>query len=317
MTGGSRRAVALGGGTGMPVVLSCLVELGFRTTAVVTAADDGGSSGMLRRELGILPPGDARNCLIALAEPGNALAEVFRYRFPRGEGLAGHALGNLIIAALADIEGGFAEALAEAGELLRARGRVLPSTLDDVALHAEDRSGRPLSGQANIARSASAVSRVALDPPSPRAYAPAVEAIESADAVVIGPGSLFTSIIPNVLVPGIVDALRRTRAKRLYVCNVANQRGETAGMDAYGHVKALREHGVDGALDAVLVNDAARLGRRLLQSDTEVDVVDAGRDVVERIRREGVAVTVADVAAEDDCRHHSKAKLARALEEVL
>lgn len=315
----ARRAVAIGGGTGMPLVLSCLVDLGFDTSAVVTTADDGGSSGMLREQLGMLPPGDARNCLIALAEPGNPLAEVFAYRFPHGEGLAGHALGNLVIAALADIEGGFAEALDAAGALLHARGRVLPSTLTDVRLHAEDSAGRPVAGQANIARSTSALARVYLEPGDAVAYPTAVTAIEEADVVVMGPGSLFTSLVPNLLVPGIAEALARSRAKRVYVCNVANQRGETAGMDAYAHVSALRGY-VGEALDVVLVNDAARLGGSLLGNggaEPEIEMVDAGPDVVARIRREGLDVTVADVADEADRRHHSREKLRKALTEVL
>ena len=205
---GTRRAVAIGGGTGLPLVLRCLVDLGFATSAVVTVADDGGSSGSLRRELGILPPGDIRNCLVALAQPGHPLAEVFQYRFPAGEGLAGHALGNLIIAALAEIEGGFAEGIDAAGVLLGCRGRVLPSTLTDVVLSAEDECGDRITGQANVARSTAPVHRVHMDPHEPPAYPPAIEAIGAADLVVIGPGSLYTSVIPNLLVAGVADALR-------------------------------------------------------------------------------------------------------------
>ncbi len=155
------RAVAIGGGTGLPKVLRCLLDMELETTAVVTMADDGGSSGLLRRELGMLPPGDARNCLVSMAaDEGSLLARVFSYRFPHGEGLAGHALGNLIIAALADIEGSFPEALATAGDLLRARGRVLPSTLDDVVLAAEDVTGAKVVGQAKVAESSAPIARV-------------------------------------------------------------------------------------------------------------------------------------------------------------
>lgn len=313
---GGRKAVAVGGGTGMPLVLACLVDLGFETTAIVTTADDGGSSGTLRRELGMLPPGDARNCLVALAEPESALARVFQYRFPHGKGLAGHALGNLIIAALAELEGGFAEAIAEAGRLLGARGRVLPSTLTDVRLHAEDRSGRPVSGQANIARSASAIERVRAEPLDAEAYAPAMDAIAEADAVVVGPGSLFTSIIPNLLVPGIADSLRDTHARRVYVCNVANQRGETAGMDAAGHVEALCRHGADGAIDVVLVNDSAAERARVPRAP-EVEVVEADEDALGRIRAAGSDVVMRDLADETDPRHHSRSRLRDALREVL
>ena len=252
----SHKAVAIGGGTGLPSVLRSLVDLGYDTTAIVTMADDGGSSGMLRRELGMLPPGDIRNCLVALSDPDSLVARLFQYRFPHGEGLAGHALGNLVIAALADLTGGFPEAIDAAGDLLGVRGRVLPSTLEDVVLHAEDRSGQPVSGQANIAVSAEPVAHVVLEPEAPSAYAPALEALESADVIVMGPGSLFTSVIPNFLVAGIADALRESNALRVYVCNVANQRGETCGLDAADHVQALIDHGLEGAIDVVLVHES-------------------------------------------------------------
>lgn len=303
-----RRAVAIGGGTGLPVVLRCLASLDFDVTAVVTVADDGGSSGMLRRELGVLPPGDIRNCLVALAAPDSLLADVFQYRFPAGEGLIGHALGNLIIAALAEMRGGFAEAIEGASELLGVRGHVLPSTLSDVVLFAEDDNGGRVMGQENVAHSVARVCSVHLEPTSPPAFPPVLDAIRAADVVVLGPGSLYTSIMPNLLIDGVAEALCATDARIIYICNVANQRGETTGLDAAGHVRALEEHGLLGAIDVVLVHD----------SDTDplpegVSPVDGGADAQARIRARGIAVIATDLVDRLAPMHHDPELLCAAL----
>ncbi|MFU8890556.1 MAG: gluconeogenesis factor YvcK family protein [Anaerosomatales bacterium] len=319
MSEGCRRGVAIGGGTGLPGVLRCLVELGFETTAVVTMADDGGSSGTLRRELGMLPPGDIRNCLVALGDPEGDLGRLFQYRFPHGEGLAGHALGNLIIAALADITGSFPEAIEEAQRMLGARGRVLPSTLADVSLHAVDAAGCVVSGQARIAVSDGPVTGVRLEPSAPPAYDPAVHAILGADVVVLGPGSLFTSLVPNLLVPGIADGLRAAPAQVIYVCNVANQRGETSGMDAADHVQVLLDHGLEGCVDVAIVNDPdcspGPVGRCLLCDDEHepVGAVEVGPAAIDRIEAMGIRAVAADVVDPVDVRHHSYHKLCRVL----
>ena len=316
-----RRAVAIGGGTGLPIVLRALVDLGFETTAIVTMADDGGSSGLLRRELGMLPPGDARNCLVALSDPDSLTARLFQYRFPHGEGLAGHALGNLMIAALADLTGGFPEAIEASERLLGARGRVLPSTLEDVILHAEDRLGRPVSGQANIAASEEAVANVVLEPESPAAYRPALDAIAEADVIVVGPGSLFTSVIPNFLVANVADAVRTSHGRRVYVCNVANQRGETCGLDAADHVRALVEHGLDDALDVVLVRETSSTGALAVgvcpESGAAVEAVRSDAEILAAIAalvREVVATDLVDPAHPT---RHDPAKLEAALASVL
>lgn len=305
MTRHARRAVAIGGGTGLPNVLSCLLRLDCETTAVVTVADDGGSSGHLRRELGMLPPGDARNCLVALADPANPVGRLFQYRFPHGEGLAGHALGNLIIAALADIEGSFPRALDDAARLVGARGRVLPSTLDDVVLVALDVEGTRIVGQVKVAENETPIAKVCYEGPEPDVYPPVVEALAAAELVVIGPGSLYTSILPNFLVHGVTDALRATPAKVVYVCNVANQRGETGGMDAADHVAALVAHGLDGVIDIAVVHDtdAHPLGGGGVQP------VAGGRAEADRIRALGVDVLHADLVDLDDPRHHSRGRL--------
>lgn len=300
---GARKAVAIGGGTGLPLVLSCLVSAGFETTAVVTMADDGGSSGRLRRELGVLPPGDVRNCLVALAPSGEPLAQVFQYRFPQGEGLAGHALGNLIIAALADITGDFARAVQIAGEMLHVRGRVLPSTLTDVTLHAETTSGERVVGQAQVAHAPERVVRVMLEPERPPAHPPVLDAIREADLVVIGPGSLYTSVVPNLLVEGVSSALAERSGHVVYVCNVANQRGETSGMDAAEHVEALFDHGLP-RLDFVVVHDTDATS-----PSAEIEPVEAGAEAQARIKAMGVAVLAGDLVDASNPRHHDPALL--------
>lgn len=307
---GWQRAVAIGGGTGLPLVLECLATPGVDVTAIVTVADDGGSSGWLRRELGILPPGDIRNCLVALASPGNELAKVFQYRFTAGEGLAGHALGNLIIAALVDIDGDFAAGIDAAAGLLGARGHVLPATLEDVVLLAEDAEGTFVTGQANVARSSSPVRRVHTDPADPAAYPPAIEAISSADIVVIGPGSLYTSIIPNLLVDGIPQALAACTGRVVYICNVANQRGETSGMSAADHVRALMDHGLE-RIDSVIVHDTD-----VAPLPVSIPAVYAGADVRDEIRATGARVIAADVANASNPMHHDPALVCAALRRV-
>jgi len=315
--GTGRAAVAIGGGTGLPAVIHCLLDMGFDTSAVVTMADDGGSSGLLRRELGMLPPGDIRNCLVAMSADEDGLAaRVFQYRFPDGDGHVGHALGNLILAAVADITGSFPEAIEHAARYLDARGRVLPSTLEDVSLHGIDRTGGAHSGQATLAVSPHPLARVRLDPPSPAAYQPALEAIRDADVVVIGPGSLYTSLIPNFLVAGVAEAVSESSAKRVYVCNVANMRGETHGLDAADHVTALAEHGLTGAVDVVLVHDPCLAGPSVCD-DGAVEAVVVDEAVRGRIEALGPEVVLADLADPKDPVRHSRASLLRALEGVV
>lgn len=308
--------VAIGGGTGLPLVLRCLLTLGVNPSAVVTMADDGGSSGVLRRELGMVPPGDVRNCLVALADPEERfLAEVFRYRFSEGEGLAGHALGNLILAALNDLTQGFEYAVKLAERHLKCRGRVLPSTFDDVKLCAYDRSGTLIDGQATVSVNPVAIKEVHLVPSFANANPEAVEAIRCADVIIVGPGSLYTSIIPNLLVPEICEAIRESSAQVVYLCNVANMRGETHGLSAREHVEALFEHGLRDRIDTVVVNSIA-LDFLDPSDDTVAQVVCLPACVTE-LERAGCCVLQMPLVDINNPTRHSEELLTDALWEVL
>jgi uncharacterized cofD-like protein len=254
------KIVVIGGGTGMSVLLRGLKEHTANLAAIVTVADDGGSSGRLRRELGVLPPGDFRNCIAALSEAEPLLTQLFQYRFPQGEGLNGHSFGNLFIAAMAGITGNFERAILESSRVLAVQGRILPSTLEDVTLCADLIDEEPpgtvsrVDGESQITKDSRSIERVYLEPGSVAAYTEAISAIGEADVVIAGPGSLFTSVLPNLLVPGIAQALRSTRALKVYVCNVATQLGETEHFSVEDHVRAIERHIGTGVFDYVLVN---------------------------------------------------------------
>jgi len=253
------KIVAIGGGTGLSTLLRGLKSYTGNLTAIVTVADDGGSSGRLRRSLGLPPPGDLRNCLAALSDDEQMLTQLFQYRFPEGE-LAGHSFGNLFIAALAGVTGGFDTGLAEAGRVLAIRGRVLPSTLEDVALVADKTTSMDLRavrirGESRIPNLPGQIRHLHLEPNDPPAYPEAIQAILNAEMVVIGPGSLFTSVLPNLLVNDITKAIHASRAFKVYVCNVATQPGETEAFNCGQHVAALEQHVGRGLVDVVLAND--------------------------------------------------------------
>lgn len=239
------KVVAIGGGTGLSVLLRGLKHHTDNITAVVTVADDGGSSGKLRRELGVLPPGDFRNCIAALADDEALMTQLFQYRFRSGQGLEGHSFGNLFITALAAVTGSFEKALSESGRVLIIRGAILPSTLDDVTLFAELDEGvgtRKVEGESAIPIAKLPIDRVYLQPDEPHAFPPAIQAILNADLIVAGPGSLYTSIIPNLLVADIVKAIRASAARKIYICNVATQPGETDGYSVDDHLEAIEAH---------------------------------------------------------------------------
>lgn len=232
--------VAIGGGTGLSNLLRGIKAYTANITAIVTVMDTGGSSGRLRRELDVLPPGDVRNCLLALAEDEERMAKFMQYRFTSGEGLAGHALGNILLAGLEQATGGFDRAIEEASHFLSVRGQVLPSTLDKVQLVAELTDGRVIEGEAEIAHDPTPIKRIWLSAPA-KAYERALKAIEEADVIIIGPGSLYTSIVPNLLVDGIAQAINRTNAEKYVVMNLMTEPGETTGYTAYDHLKVLAQ----------------------------------------------------------------------------
>ena len=309
------RVVAIGGGNGLAALLRGLKSHTRNLTAVVTMADDGGSSGLLRRDMGMPPPGDLRNCLVALADDESLMSQLFQYRFPDVGGLQGHSFGNLFMAALAEVTGDFERAVQESTHVLKVRGRVLPSTLDDLVLHAQLEGGDQVSGESTITAAERLPRRVWLTPAAPRPLPQAIAAITKADLVVLGPGSLYTSVIPNLLIPEVRVAMKDTRAWVVYVCNVMTQSGETDGYTAGDHLDALYRHGLTGLVDVVLVNDApvsADLAASYRRFGARPVVVDEAR-----LKEQGVKVVHAAMTAESSVVRHDPAALTQALLRVL
>lgn len=249
------RIVAIGGGTGLSVLLRGLKAHTDNLTAIITVADDGGSSGRLRRELGVLPPGDFRNCIVAMSDSESLLAELFQYRFDEGAGLKGHSFGNLFIVAMTNVTQSFEQALVESSKVLAVHGQIMPATVANIRLSARLRDGSTVSGESNITERGGKISQLSIEPADAEVYAPAAEAIRDAQMVVIGPGSLYTSILPNLRVRGITEALRETDASKIYICNVATQKGETAGYSVADHLEALQRHTFPSLVDYVVAND--------------------------------------------------------------
>lgn len=308
------KVVAVGGGTGLPTLLRGLKKHTSNLTAIVTVADDGGSSGRLRRDLGVLPPGDFRNNIAALARDEGLMTQLFQYRFGEGGGgLEGHSFGNLFISALSSVTGSFEQALIESSRVLSIRGQVLPSTLADVTLMADLRedesdSTRRVAGESAIPEEIGTIERVFLQPDNPPAYPDAVRAILSADLIVLGPGSLFTSILPNLLVKGIAEAIRRSNALKVYVCNVATQRGETEGFSAVDHVQAIEHQIGKGLFDVLLINDHFPM----LSPNSNFTFVQSGD-----VNRLGLRVSASSLVDDQrPWRHHSE-RLAQALMDLI
>ncbi|AKN62425.1 hypothetical protein WB44_12415 [Synechococcus sp. WH 8020] len=255
--------VAIGGGTGLSTLLSGLKRYSSHITAIVTVADDGGSSGVLRRELGVLPPGDIRNCLAALSTEEPLLTRLFQYRFSAGSGLEGHSFGNLFLSALSAITGSLETAITASSRVLAVQGQVVPATNADVRLWAELEDGTTIEGESAIGNARSPIVRMGCLPEKPPALPRALEAIAHADLILLGPGSLYTSLLPNLLVPELVTAIQRSRAPRLYICNLMTQPGETDGLDVSGHLRAIEAQlaslGVSKRLfDCVLAQEPIR-----------------------------------------------------------
>ena len=333
------KAAVIGGGTGAPVSIRTLLDMGCEVSSIVSMVDDGGSTGILRERGGVIPPGDVRKCISAMsADYEGIVARAFRHRF---DYLDDHSLGNLILTAIADETHSFPDAIRVCERLLDARGHVYPSTLGDVRLSGMTTQGEMLEGQACIGDAPAAMRYVALDRVDPPAYPAALSAIREANLIVLGPGSLFTSIIPNLLVPGVVEAIRQARAREgdraytLFVCSLADMQGETWGMDCFDHVTALLRHGMRGILDLALIHenpadspmasghfppigdysDARRLTRGRRMGQVRHVLVDAG--LVDRVAGTGVQPMVRDLVDPARPTWHSRDALRSAFEEVL
>ncbi len=334
-----QRIVVVGGGTGLSTMLRGLKEYSSNIAAIVTVSDDGGSSGKLQKQLNILPPGDIRNCLVALADSEPQMTELFQYRFRNnvqpekldkpdrsngevsvaaagstgyGEGLRDHAFGNLLIAAMCAINGGdFEKAVRETSRVLNIRGRVLPSTVTPVRLRGEMEDGSFLDGETAIAHSPLKIRRVSVVPNNPCPIDEVIEVLESADVIVLGPGSVFTSIIPNLLVQGIPEAIQRSKSKKVNVCNVMTQPGESDGFSAFDHVKTIERHARRRVFDYVLVNTGQpspdlmakyrKTGSVLVEPDTD------------RIKAEGYRPIPGNFINQTDVVRHNSTLLAEAI----
>jgi uncharacterized cofD-like protein len=301
------RIVAIGGGTGLSTLLRGLKGYSANITAVVTVADDGGSSGRLRQQLGIVPPGDIRNCIAALADAEPLMTQLMQYRFPAGSGLDDHAFGNLFIAAMTAITGDFEDAVRESNRVLAVRGQVLPATTVPLNLSARLASGRQLYGQVSLASTEEPIEQVFIEPADVRANPEAIERILEADMIVMGPGSLFSSVLPNLLISDIRDAIGAATGLKVYVCNVATQPGETGDFTASRHLRALFSHVGDDLVDYVLLNRnlQARRPEGWLGQPVEVDE--------RRLEEMHVVIVEEDVIDPNNAHRHDPAKLATAL----
>ncbi|MBR1461693.1 YvcK family protein [bacterium] len=250
------RIVAVGGGTGLSMLLSGIKNITNNITAVVSVGDDGVSSGRLRESLDILPPGDIRHCMTALADDEDLVTKLFKYRFKNGEGLEGHSFGNLFLTAMCAITGDMASAVKASANVISIRGRVLPSTLDDMKLVAEMEDGRIVHGESTIPEAGGKIKRLFSEPSDCKALPEVIDAIKNAELIILGPGSLYTSVIPNLLIKEISEEIEKSKAKKIYVCNIMSQPGETDGYTVSDHLKALINHsGVKKIVDTVLVNN--------------------------------------------------------------
>ena len=319
------RIVALGGGTGLSTLLRGLKEHVVRRTddhatterpiadlaAIVTVTDDGGSSGRLRRENRILPPGDIRNCMVALSKDEALLGRLFQYRFHAGRGLIGHNFGNLFLAALTHITGDFTEAIRVSSKVLAIRGRIFPSTLSNVHLVATLENGRIVHGETRITASGGGIKKLTLSPRRVRALPKAIEAIEHADLILLGPGSLYTSILPNLLIPEIANAIAKSKAPRVYIANLMTQPGETAGYALTDHLRAIQKHVSHRVIDWVVANRkpvSPDVARRYRAQGAEPVVIDLAQ-----LQKLGYRVILDNLLDEHGVIRHNTQRLARLL----
>jgi uncharacterized cofD-like protein len=310
------RVVSIGGGHGLSALLEGLKKYTPRIdiTAIVTVTDDGGSSGRLRREFDVLPPGDIRNCMVALSEDGALLSKLFQYRFKAGHGLKGHSFGNLFLTALTDITGDFPDAVRSSAEVLKIAGRIFPSTAANVSLEAVLDDGRVLQGESRISRSSRRIRRIRLLPNRVRPLKETLEAIERADLITFGPGSLFTSVIPNLLVSGIPKAIRRSQARKAYFVNLMTQPGETTNFSASDHVRAVDEHAGGKMFDSVVVS-TSRIAPAVRRTYAEQNSVPIEIDVA-ALEEMGLEVIGAELLQKGRKVRHNPAAIAKVAVEL-
>lgn len=310
------RVVVIGGGTGMPVLLRGLKKLPVDLSAIVTVADDGGSSGRLRTEMAIPAPGDIRNVVAALSDAEPMLLDLFQHRFSNGNGLSGHSMGNLLLAAMASMTGDFYKGIKEISRVLNVRGNIYPIANHSMNLHAEMEDGTIVTGESSIPKQGKRIKRVFVSPTPVQPLPEAVEAIQSADLIVIAPGSLYTSILPNIIIPEIGHALKETKAKVTYICNVMTQEGETSGYSAGDHIQALVDHIGRDVVQSVIVHNRPidqHVRKKYAEENAEPVIYD-----IDRIKSMGVQVIEEDIIDHDKVMlRHDTAKLARLLHSML
>ena len=305
------KVVVIGGGTGLSTMLSGIKFYSKNVTAIVTVADDGGSSGRLRREFDILPPGDIRNCLAALADDSDLMTKLFQYRFDRGEGMEGHSFGNLFIAAMSEVTGSFDTAIEESSKILAIRGRVVPATLESVKIKAEFFDGSVVEGESDIPQKHLPIKKLTLLPSDAKANEEAVAAVKDADLVIVGPGSLYTSVLPNLLIKEIREAVEESNACKIYICNIMTQHGESDGYTASKHLKVLIEHTSEKIVNCCILNHAACDTRTLLKYAKEHSFpVIPDKEKIERLK--AVAI-VGDLINETEYIRHDPEKLAKVI----
>lgn len=299
----------IGGGHGLSVLLRGIKTATSNVTAVVTVADDGGSSGRLREDLGILPPGDLRNCLVALADTEPLMEKLFQYRFKGKSELSGHSFGNLFIAAMTEVTGDIEQALKESSKVLAVKGNVLPASKEHVRLDAIMEDGTIVEGESHIPEAHKRIHRVRLFPEQVKPVQSALDALTHADAIILGPGSLYTSIMPNLLVDGVAEAVRKSKAIKIYICNVMTQPGETDGYTASMHAKAILDHAGKGAIDFMLVNDhPISRDMRAFYAKKGAYPVAIDEDAINAL---GIGFVKADIINESDVIRHDPDKLSR------
>lgn len=309
------KIVVIGGGTGLSVLLKGLKKYTSNLTAIVTVSDDGGSSGRLRAELGVLPPGDIRNCLVALAETETLMDKVFQHRFIQDGSLKGHNLGNLLLVAMAEITGDFSSAIREVSRVLAVRGRVIPATLEHVILGAKMSDGQTIYGETSVREYKGKIEKLFLVPETCSPLPETMDALSEADAIVIGPGSLYTSIMPNLLVNGIKEGITTSKATTFYVSNIMTELGETDDFTAADHLRVILNHLGEQIIDYIVVNSGNIDELRLLRYEKEKAIpVVAGN---EEILQMGVNIIAADLISDDDVAWHDPDKLALAIIKVL